>query len=81
MRFTTARRYESSVQNFIPVTTLLLDCQHPLTYFGNPEAAEQTLRDNGGTISGNMSRCAECTRRWQTIVQENIQQVRREAGL
>jgi hypothetical protein len=81
MRYSTSRHYEYRVQAHIPLTTLHLDCSHTIGYYGGPEQAEQIVRESGGTIAGNLSRCKECTGRYQAMVANIIERARREAGL
>jgi hypothetical protein len=79
MRYTSYRRYEHCVQDYIPVTVLHLDCAHQVTYYGSPDTSEAMLKENGGTSSGGLTRCKECSWRLQALVQENIAEARRRA--
>lgn len=76
MRFTTHRKYEPELQAYIPTTTLHLDCTHQLYYYGTPNEADHILKVNGGTSSGGLTRCKECSARVQALVQAEIRQAR-----
>jgi len=54
---------------------------HTISYYGSAEQAEQIVRENGGTVAGNLSRCKECTGRYQAMVEDIIERARRETAL
>jgi hypothetical protein len=81
VRYSTLRHYEYRVQAHIPLITLRLDCLHTISYYGSAEQAEQIVRENGGTVAGNLSRCKECTGRYQAMVEDIIERARRETAL